>query len=110
MLWKKDTDIINAKYNEGILLEAIIVLFAFYGFTWAVKESELLSSPRNFLMRKSVFIFKLLSCYFCTGFWCGIAVYLLHESVWRWNFIILWGLAGAAVSFIMDALVSRLWR
>lgn len=92
------------------MLNALIVLFSFYGLTWAIKESELLSTPRNWVMRKSVFIFKLLSCYFCTGFWCGLVVYLLYNLSFHWNLFILWGLAGAAVSFIMDAVVTRLWK
>jgi hypothetical protein len=92
------------------LLDALIVLFSFYGLTWTIKESEIFSVPRNWLISKSVFAFKLLDCYFCTGFWCGIAVYLLHEPAWNLKFLFLWGLASASVSFIVDALVTRLWR
>jgi len=92
------------------MLDALIVIFSFYGLTWAIKESEILSIPRNWIMRKSVFAFKLLSCYFCTGFWCGIVICLLHENQPHFNFLILWGLASAASSLILDAIVSRLFR
>lgn len=90
------------------MLDAIITIFSFYGLTWAIKESDLLSRPRNWIMRNSVFMFGLLSCYFCTGFHAGWIIYLLHEQKWYWNFFILWGLASASISFILNIIINWL--
>ncbi len=92
------------------MLDAIITILSFYGLTWAIKESDLISRPRNWIMRHSVFMFEMLSCYFCTGFHAGWIIYLLHEKEWHWNFFILWGLSSAAFSYIINAVVTRLFR
>lgn len=90
------------------MLDAIITVFAIFGFTFAIKETSLLSRPRNWIIRHNTFFANLLSCYFCCGFYSGLAVYLLHENNYDWRRLILWGLAGSAISFIFNALIIKL--
>jgi hypothetical protein len=98
-------------------MEIIIYLLAIFGLAFLIKESDgpwgMMNWLRNRLMQNShvgVFFYKLLSCYFCVGFHCGWIVYLLSvdSSRWEWQFFILWGLAGAAISLIFDGLLTRL--
>lgn len=90
------------------MLDAAIVLLSFYAVTWVIQNSELLSTPRNYIMRNSVFMFKLLSCSFCTGFYSGLFVYLLHEEHWSLRLLLLWGLASSSLCYILNAVVNRL--
>lgn len=89
------------------MLEAIIVVFAIYGLTWGIQNSELLSVSRGWIMRKSVFAFKLLSCSFCVGFYSGMLIYLLSQSVHSFNLFLIWGLAGSGISFILTGLGNK---
>ena len=77
-----------------------------------MQNAELLSVPRNWLMRKSVFFFKLLSCSFCTGFYSGLIIYLLNFAKIQKNFSIiemfLWGLASSGISFIITVVIDRI--
>lgn len=97
------------------MLDFIIVLGAIFGLAFLIKESDgpwgSMAWLRNKLMSNKhvgVFFYKLLDCYFCLGFHCGWIVYLLHETTWKIQFFILWGLAGAAISFMLNLLVERL--
>jgi hypothetical protein len=92
----------------------LLVLFAMLGCSWIAKESELFASTRNWLMRHSPFMIRLLSCWWCVGFWAGIFVYLLHSgstttfetfNTFEW---ILWGFASSAVSALGNAVYERL--
>ena len=88
------------------MLDALIILLSFYGMTFLIKESSILSRPRNWVLLKSTFIAELMLCWFCSGFWSALLVYLLYQ--WHFGFIFLWGLAGASASFILNAIVDRL--
>ena len=92
------------------MLDTIITILSFYGLTFAIQNSDLLSRPRNWIMRHSVFMFQLLSCSFCTGYWVGLIIYLLHEKEWHGNLFLIWGLASASISYIINAVVDRLFR
>lgn len=87
------------------MLDAIIVLLSFYGLTYLIKEAEILSSVRNWLMMKSAFFTKMLFCWFCTGFHAGWIVYFLHKYQWD---LTLYALAGAAAASIINATVNKL--
>lgn len=98
-------------------MDIIISLLAIYALAFLIKQSDgpwgIMAWLRNKITLNQyvgVFFFKLLDCYFCLGFHCGWIVYLLHEPTWKWQFIILWGLAGSAISLIMDAILMRLHR
>lgn len=96
-------------------MEIIIILLAIFGLAFLFKESDgpwgIMSWLRNRLMTNKyvgVFFYKLLSCYFCVGFWSGIVVYLLSQDLWKFNLLICWGLAGGVICLILDALLAKL--
>lgn len=92
------------------MLDLLLIPFAMYGLTFFFLDSSIFAPIRIFLISKSVFLYKLFSCYFCSGFHVGWILYLLHNSFITWkvsNFII-WGFAGASISFIFDLIVSYL--
>lgn len=90
------------------MLDTIITLFAIYGLTYAVKESSLLAGPRNWLMLRSVFLTKMLMCWFCSAFWASLWVLVLHQWAGMPGSILLWGLGGAAIGHLLNALYTRL--
>jgi len=96
-------------------MNLVISILAIFGLAFLIKESDgpwgIMSWMRNKLMANKyvgVFFYKLLSCYFCVGFHCGWIVYLLQADSYKIQFFILWGLAGAAVSLILDGVVAKL--
>ena len=95
-------------------MSVVFPILAIFGLAFLIKESDgpwgIMSWARNKLINNKyvgVFFFKLLECYFCVGFHAGWIVYLLTHPVWKINFIILWGLAGASISLIIDRLLMR---
>jgi Protein of unknown function (DUF1360) len=90
------------------MIDTIIFLLACYGMTFFIKESDILARPRSWLMMKSVFITKMLYCWFCTGFWASILVCLLRERNPNIDLLFLCGLAGATFSLFMNAIYNKL--
>lgn len=89
-------------------MNIIIILLAFFGATFALKETSLLNRPRSFLISLHPFFYNLLECYFCTGFWGGIFIYFCHFSIFSFREMIIYGLASAALSFLLNLLVDKL--
>lgn len=96
-------------------MDILISIFAIFSLAFLIKEIEgpwgIVSTARNWVMNNSVvgvFFFKLLECYYCLGFWCGIAIYLLSQNEWHAKLLICWGLAGAAISLIFSQILYRL--
>lgn len=96
-------------------MNIIIYLLATFGIAFAIKESDgpwgIMSWLRNKLMTNKyvgVFFYKLLSCYFCTGFWTGIIAYLLSQDHYKFNLLICHALAGGAICLILDGLLTKL--
>jgi ABC-type Fe3+-siderophore transport system permease subunit len=73
-----------------------------------IKEASIFDSIRNRLIRFHPFFYGLFSCYFCVGFHAGWIVYLLSFDYFNWRTMILWGLAGAATSFLINLIVDKL--
>jgi hypothetical protein len=87
---------------------SLLYLASMLGAAFILKEAEILSVPRNWLMQRSVFFAKLMMCYWCVGFWAGIAIDLLHApslDIGQW---IVWGCAGSAAAGLGSALVEQL--
>jgi hypothetical protein len=98
-------------------MNVVVIICAIYGLAFAIKQTDgpwgLIARWRNWMMRLplvGVQFFKLLDCYFCLGFHCGWMTYLLAENSYKWQFFILWGLAGGTLSLILDAILARLHR
>ena len=86
-----------------------------YALSYLIKEIEgpwgILSTIRNAFMQDKyvgVFFYKLLSCYFCIGWWSGVIIYLLSQDDLKFNLLICWGLAGAISSLILDRVYAKL--
>lgn len=95
----------------------IIPFLAIAGLAFLIKESngpfDIMATIRNKLMRNQyvgVFFFKLFECYFCVGCHCGWIVYLLSHQSYKWQFFVLWTLAGGIISLMMSAVLARLHR
>jgi hypothetical protein len=87
---------------------SLFYLTSMLGLAFILKEAEILSVPRNWLMQRSVFFAKLFMCYWCVGFWAGIAINLIHSpslDIGQW---IVWGCAGSAAAGLGSALVEQL--
>jgi len=88
---------------------------AVYGTTFGIKDAKLSEWPRRQL-RKLKFFDELLSCSFCTGFWSGVLVLVLHRLSSSPTLlqpqdaatILLSGFAGAAASYTIDLGVQLL--
>lgn len=98
-------------------MNLVISIFAIYGLAFLIKESDgpwgVIAWLRNRLIRTKwvgVFFYKLLNCYFCVGCHCGWIVYLLSAESYKWQFFILWALAGGTACLILDAIHTRLLR
>lgn len=97
-------------------MDIVIYLLAILGLVFLLKESDgpwgLFNKTRMLLFNNKyvgVFFYKLLSCSYCTGFHAGYLIYLFaNYKNWQWNFIILWGLAGAILSLIFEAVMNKL--
>ena len=92
-------------------------LVAMYGLAYILKESDIFAPARQWIMQRSVFITKLLWCWYCVGFWSGVFIYLLDsasskgfESFNPFDLII-WGCAGSVASALGNAVMERLsWQ
>lgn len=96
-------------------MKVLLCLLAAFGLAFLVKESDgpwgVMAWLRNRLVSNKyvgVFFFKLLDCYFCTGCWTGLAIYLLESPIYRLNHALVWALSGGAVSLILDGLLTKL--
>jgi len=94
----------------GNLLHTVVVVLSFWALTHALKNSDLLSRPRAFLIRLHPLFYSLFECYFCLGFWSGLAVYALSFASFSFREMLLYGLSGAAISYITDTVLLKLER
>lgn len=74
-------------------------MLACFGGTFALCDSVLFVVPRMFLCRWGFFA-RLLSCYFCTGFWvsAGLSAALYDLDWW----LLVRSLAGASTAYILN--------
>lgn len=99
------------------MTDFIISCLAIFGLAFLIKDSsgpfDIMDWIRRTLMQNKyvgVFFFKLFDCYFCVGCHCGWIVYLLSHQSYKWQFFILWTLAGGIISLMMSAALNRLHR
>jgi len=99
------------------MIELIIYIFAIYGISFFVKEMDgpfdIMAKIRNLLMRiplVNVFLYKLLSCYFCVGTYSGLAVYIIHNHLQHLNVydMILWIFGGSTISMLGNLISNKL--
>ena len=99
------------------MTDFIISCLAIFGLAFLLKDSAGPFDIMDWMRRKlfqnkyfGVFFFKLFECYFCLGCHCGWIVYLLSHQSYKWQFFILWTLAGGIISLMMSAVLDRLHR
>lgn len=95
----------------------LLILLSAFGLAFALKQTDgpwdVVSKWRNLMMRIPIIgpqFYKLLDCYYCTGTWTGIIIYLLTPGAHTWQFLIIYGLASGAGSLILSAILERLQR
>jgi len=71
------------------------------GIVWIIKDSYILSIPRNYLKSKSIHLKEFLSCSLCLGFWAGLALSIIENS----NYIY-YPLSIAAFCWFFDSLLD----
>ncbi|SRR5260370_18874284 len=96
-------------------MNIIILICSIYGLTFAIRQTDgpwnIVSHWRNWMMRLPIIgvqFYKLLECAYCTGWWSGLIIYFLTQETYKWQFFVLWSLAGGTISLIIDALLSKL--
>jgi hypothetical protein len=91
----------------------ILYILAIYGLYFGLIQSSgpwnICSNFRNWLMRGRFgpFWFSLMNCPFCSGCYCGLAIYLLTQT---FNLVqaILWFLSGGVICLGVDSLLNRI--
>lgn len=91
----------------------LISLLAIVGLIFFLKEADgpfgILNFIRNVLLSNKyvgVFFYKLLSCYFCTGCYVGVIIYLLSSNqTFYFNELIIWFFAGGATGLLFNKLL-----
>ena len=58
----------------------LIKFLACMGLVWILKDSYILSRPRNYLKSKSKHLKEFLSCSLCLGFWAGLLLACCENS------------------------------
>lgn len=89
-------------------------LLACLGLVWIIKDSYILSVPRNYLKSKSKHLEEFLSCSLCLGFWAGILLaffeyYASNTFLFEYYF---YPLSVAAFCWFFDSLldlIQELW-
>ena len=91
----------------------ITFILACYGGANGIVYSALLSTPRNWISKKSKFAAKLFSCPLCVGFWLGVGFslaglgpmeYYVIES-YSWVMTLADGFVGSAAAWILHLLL-----
>lgn len=93
----------------------MLMILATFSLTFLIKEIDgpfnIISIIRNRLMKLrfvGVFFYKLLSCYYCLGCWCGAAVFALAAVPWSVGNFLLWILVGGILGTFGDSILTKL--
>src|ERR1700722_6573711 len=88
-------------------MDIILMLLAIFALGIVVRNID---GPFNLFQKARIkllqnkyvgpFFYKLLECSICSGFWCGISIYMLMALQFSIREFALWGLVGSAVLFI----------
>ena|ERR1700723_3185151 len=95
----------------------VLALLAMFSLTFLIKEADgpfgVCAWMRNKLIGNKyvgVFFYKLLNCWYCTGFHSGWIVYMLYADHFVWQSFVINALAGAATSLILGSLYEFINR
>lgn len=93
------------------IVQWLLLPLATYGLCFVVKDAKI-TTPIRVLVCKVGFFRELLSCTFCTAFWCSLgtaAFYYLVLCIASYWLIVLWPFAGATICYAID-LKLRKWE
>jgi hypothetical protein len=93
------------------MITTILTIFTIYSLTFSIRESSLLDVPRQYLMRRSAFFFKLLSCPYCTSFHTGYITYLITTPLanYNWRDVFIYAFGGALLGLIFNGVINKLY-
>lgn len=102
-------------------MSEVLYLLACYGLTFLICDATIFGRVRDYMRARSKVIDGLVSCYFCAGFWSSAFWYLViypepqeclgFEKGISWELWFWWlahAFAGAAFSFALDVVLTRL--
>jgi len=92
-----------------------LLVCAIFGLAFAIKQTDgpwdIITKWRNLMMRLPLVgpqFYKLLDCFYCTGFWSGLVIYFLTQESYKLGWAICWGLAGGTICLVVDGVISKL--
>ena len=93
------------------MITTILTILTIYSLTFAIRESSLLDVPRQYLMRRSAFFFKLLSCPYCTSFHTGYITYLILTPTTNYHLrdVFIYSFGGAMLGLIFNGVINKLY-
>lgn len=63
------------------MLIFLFFIIGCYGITNILVNGKIFLPLRNFLSKKNNFLYSLISCMMCTGFWIGVFMFLLFQYI-----------------------------
>lgn len=96
-----------------VLDELIMLGWINYAVCYLLIDASILDKPRQVISGRLTRVGEMLECYFCTGFWTGLVLYLNMIHVWpgcfsQWAMLFASILGLAAASNVMSLIVFRL--
>src|ERR1022692_2912157 len=92
----------------------IVSLLAVFGLCFLLKESDgpfnIISRWRNLMLRMpfiGVQFHSMISCWYCSGCWSALAIYLIAAPTYNFVSGLLFVLAGGATCLILDSILNR---
>ncbi|MEN6367635.1 MAG: hypothetical protein ABFC88_12545 [Thermoguttaceae bacterium] len=76
-------------------MNLILFTLAVIGMTHIIVDSEIMEPVHDWVSKRCTFIGKIMDCYQCAGFWCGLFLSPLLD----WNPLV-WFVGGCAGSFL----------
>jgi hypothetical protein len=80
------------------MLEFLLFLFVGVGITNIVVNASILDYPRDFIIERSSFFGKLVTCMLCSGFWVGMILWIFNPYIFLTYGILAPISAGATIS------------
>lgn len=89
-----------------LVSDLLVWLLGCYGIVFLICDAHILTKPRRWVCTRSAWLSTFFSCYFCVGFWVGLATSWHTVGFDMW-----WGLHGfgsASFAYGLNAVILRL--
>lgn len=87
--------------------ELILFIMVCCSLTFLLKESDLFSFIRSWIIPKHPFFYKLFSCSFCLGFYTGIISFILVYKTVNLN-ILVYALASCIINLLFFSVLNKI--